>query len=271
MSHNYPDCTKSLEDCSWCRAKAEKLCEKSGIDTHLLDWKLRFSEHPILMKLPDSHVDYLQLQEEDRYYGIIVEEIRKLADEFKHYFKKTGTNFVEATKRLHGIGKRVFSLGYVKGKWGSGKLVKRIANDAGFDKSYVYIGVRLVEKFPDTAELEKFLKVRNFDSLKNLIRGLYRPSRKPKTKVTKPQPTLASPIFQTKERSTETPLPVEEFAFLTIDIMSYLAHEYRVEVEDVHFSYETDGDYGLVHVWEYKDRQYGCWIPVCEKLRIYQG
>ena len=57
MGHDYINCGKSLEDCRWCGARAEKLVKNEGFDVQELDSTLTFGEQPILQQLQESEDD----------------------------------------------------------------------------------------------------------------------------------------------------------------------------------------------------------------------
>jgi hypothetical protein len=55
--HNYEDCEKALEECRWCRAKAEAIVKSKGIDVQELDSTLIFHEQPILQQIQENEDD----------------------------------------------------------------------------------------------------------------------------------------------------------------------------------------------------------------------
>lgn len=55
--HDYDGCSRNLEDCRWCRMKAEKVLRQNGYDIQELDHRLIFSEQTILQQIREEQDD----------------------------------------------------------------------------------------------------------------------------------------------------------------------------------------------------------------------
>lgn len=59
MTHNYFGCARPLQNCRWCRLKAEKLARQEGFDIQELDYTLTFNEQPMLQKFKEHYGGFL--------------------------------------------------------------------------------------------------------------------------------------------------------------------------------------------------------------------
>jgi len=57
MTHDYDNCEKSLEQCRWCKAKAEKTCVENGFDIQELDSTLLFREQAVMQIIQEAEDD----------------------------------------------------------------------------------------------------------------------------------------------------------------------------------------------------------------------